>query len=120
MEKTFLLSLMIWLISTLLLSPSSNKGCPVKVDWMPSLSKYFFSKGNNNKIWSKNDLSCLTLCSLQTQTCGATKWIVFIAGFLFLTSFATRNVKSGLSTEKSISGLNLRISFTVSFIFFLF
>ena len=39
--------------------------------------------------------------------------------FFFLTSLATRKVKSGLSTEKRISGLNLIISFTVSFIFLL-
>ena len=40
-------------------------------------------------------------------------------GSIFFTSFATRKVKSGLSTENKISGLNSNIFWAVSFIFFL-
>ena len=119
-EIIFLWSLIIWLISILAFSSFSNKGCPVKVDWIFSFSKYFFSNGNNNKTWSRKDLNFLTLPSLQTHTWGATKWIVFIFGLIFLTFSATLNVKSGLSTLNKISGLNSIILFTVSSIFFFY
>ena len=50
----------------------SSSGCPTKVLSMFSLSKYFFSKLNNNKKWSTNFLNFFTLPSLHIQTCGAT------------------------------------------------
>jgi len=37
-------------LSILFFPLSSSKGCPTKVQLMFSFSKYFFSKGNNNKI----------------------------------------------------------------------
>ena len=117
-ETIFLWFFIIWVTSILLLSLFSNNGCPVNVELIFSLSKYFFSKGNNNNMWSKKAFNFLTLCSLQTQTCGATKWIVFILGLIFFTFLATLKVKSGLSTLNKISGLNSIILSTVSSIFF--
>ena len=50
----------------------SIKGWPTNVLLTFSLSKYFFSKSNNKRIWSMKFLIFLTLLSLQTQTWGAT------------------------------------------------
>ena len=50
----------------------SSNGWPTNVFLIFSLSKYFFSKLNNNSTWSKNFLNFLTLPSLHNHTCGAT------------------------------------------------
>ena len=50
----------------------STNGWPTKVLLIFSLSKYFFSKLNNNNMWSTKFLNFFTLPSLHTQTCGAT------------------------------------------------
>ena len=68
----FLFSLIIFDKFVLTFSLFSSKGCPTKVFLIFSLPKYFFSKLNNNKTWSKNFLKFLTLPSLHTHTCGAT------------------------------------------------
>ena len=59
-------------LTLLIFSLFSSSGCPTKVLLIFSLSKYFFSKLNNNNIWSRNFLKFLTLPSLHTHTCGAT------------------------------------------------
>ena len=105
-----------WSNLTFSLELWSNRGWPTKVFLSFSLSKYFFSNWKSNNMWSKKLFISFTLPSLHAQTLGAMKWIVFIFEFLIFTCLDTLNVKSGLSTLNRISGLNFKISLTVSLI----